>query len=254
MNSLSAPAATDATDANVTSSRGERLDHTAEDEATLHWVKQPKQPSNDTNSAARLLLPTNHSLNDKRDESKDDDSGMMSHFVRAGEKRKYSSQDNSYYKNEDGNEIIDDYENDEQVNPKQSSEITPLEKQTSNHNNNKKLPPIHKIIHPPQTTQSSTQWRQQHSITCNPPIDPILSFDPSIFSLPLVKKIAQQGLDSLTLVQCQTLGVVLGGRDGVVTAKTGSGKSELLLLFCAIAAFYFVIGMRCAALCFVFLL
>lgn len=203
MNSLpTETAATNGNTGHVTKSRGERLDHDAEDEATIHWVKKPTLPAS---SDTKRLLPSN------QDHKVQEEDTIMNNFVRAGDKRKYTQGHNHPDIQEDGEDDIHT-----------KSEII-LEKQ---HSNNVKLPPIQKIIHPPQNTLPSQQWRSEHSITCHPPMDPILSFDPTVFTLPLVKQIAKRGMENMTLVQAQTLGVSLAGRDGVVTAKTGSGKSE----------------------------
>jgi hypothetical protein len=196
------------------SARG-RLDHDAEDEATSHWEKRSAAAA----GGSSRLLPS------KRDESEEEDSSsreaklaMSSTFVRAGDKRQPSSSvDNDHIHNDDESTTLHD---------RQHQEITPLEKTDTAAI---RYPPFRRTFLSPQNTPAAAQWRTQHDITCVPPIDPLWHFD-KVFPSELMRQIAKAGYDGMTLVQCQTLGVALAGRDGLITAATGSGKSEFM--FC----------------------
>jgi hypothetical protein len=222
---------------------GQRLDHDAEDEATSHWEsKRPSSTSDRGSAASSRLLPSNphaesqaatQQLNYEREARL----AISTTFVKAGDKRSHVHLKNGQDDHDDGDE---DNEPSLQQLAQQNmdmhhQEISPLE--TINHNTIT-YPPFRKIFVPPKNTPSFTQWRDEHSITCQPPIDPILHFDPEIFPMELIKRIVKSGYDTPTLVQCQTLGVALAGRDGLITAATGSGKSE-----------YFIYTLECASLC-----
>jgi hypothetical protein len=233
MNSLDSAAA-----ANHRQSRpsGQRLDHDAEDEATSHW--ENKRPHVGTSSASRLL-PTG-----ARAELQEDDDGetataharearlaMSTTFVKAGDKRKPHQDDQHPHSQENDEE--DEEPSLQQLSQQHQEmhhqEITPLEK--INHTTIQ-YHPFRKLFIPPKNSPTSLQWRTSHDITCTPPIDPILYFDPEIFPAEIINRIAKSGYESPTLVQAQTLGVALAGRDGLITASTGSGKSELVFIIC----------------------
>jgi len=76
-------------------------------------------------------------------------------------------------------------------------------------------------------TSEGLKWQKENQVTCRPPLDPIYDFAELRDILPkevltwnVIKNLAQP-----TLVQSQTLGVVLCGKDAIVTAPTGSGKT-----------------------------
>lgn len=198
-----------------------RLDHDAEDEATSHW--EMKNPASSLNWESSRLLPTNthaefEDKNDVQSSAREAKLAMSSTFVKAGGKRAH---DNLKDDNEEEEPSLQHLA--QQHVEMQHQEITPLEK--INHNSIR-YPPFRRMFVTPKNTAGADKWREEHDITCIPPIDPILNFDQEIFPQELVKKIAKSGYDSPTLVQCQTLGVALAGRDGLITAATGSGKSK----------------------------
>ena len=202
-------------------SHGGRLDHDAEDEATSHW--EQKRTTAGGSSSRSLLLPSNQ-YDDLYQQHQDDVDGtakqsaatreaknaMSSTFSRAGTKRSHDKPSD----HDDADEAS--------LHEMAQQEITPLE--TINHNSIR-YPPFRRTFHNPQNTYTGAQWRNQHNVTCTPPMDPILNLDTDVFPEELIKRIAKSGYDSLTLVQCQTLSVALAGRDGLITAATGSGKS-----------------------------
>ena len=209
---------------------GGRLDHDAEEEATSHWeVRRPASSSGST----RLLPPSGFKAEEAGEEdvfvassSREAWLAMSSTFVRAGVKRTNENAQLDVHDNEeDNNETLQSLA--QKHYEMQHTEVTPLEK--INHSC-MKYPPFRRQFISPTNTESGTAWRTEHRITCSPPIDPILGFDAGVFPEELIRRIVKSGYDSPTLVQCQTLPVAMAGRDGLVTAATGSGKSELI--FC----------------------
>eukprot|EP00980_Cylindrotheca_fusiformis_P024741 scaffold12369_cov97-Cylindrotheca_fusiformis.AAC.7 len=77
------------------------------------------------------------------------------------------------------------------------------------------------------SSSSSQTWRKEHNITCVPPVEPIWDFAElrGIFPEEVMEWISTNGFAKPTLVQSQTLGVVLRGNDAIITASTGSGKT-----------------------------
>jgi primosomal protein N' len=83
------------------------------------------------------------------------------------------------------------------------------------------------------STSQGHDWRQQHSISCHPPLDPIYEFAElrEILPLQVLEWIAdQEGIAKPTLVQAQLLAVAFSGQDVIATASTGSGKTLAYLL------------------------
>jgi ATP-dependent RNA helicase DDX42 len=83
------------------------------------------------------------------------------------------------------------------------------------------------FMHGAKSTQQGHEWRREHHIVCHPPIDPIWEFAELRDVLPaeILEWNAIKGMTQPTLVQSQTLGVALTGKDAIITASTGSGKT-----------------------------
>jgi ATP-dependent RNA helicase DDX42 len=79
----------------------------------------------------------------------------------------------------------------------------------------------------PTNTTLGSDWRRTHDVHCSADIDPITSFAPlqAIWTPGLLECLDKQGYTEPTLVQSQTLPVALAGRDVLVTAATGQGKT-----------------------------
>lgn len=77
------------------------------------------------------------------------------------------------------------------------------------------------------STYEGQKWRKQHAVWCNPPLDPIYDFAELRDVLPrqVMEWNTRNNLTKPTLVQSQTLGVALCGKDAIITASTGSGKT-----------------------------
>ncbi|KAL3920827.1 MAG: hypothetical protein SGILL_003062 [Bacillariaceae sp.] len=71
------------------------------------------------------------------------------------------------------------------------------------------------------------KWRKENNVHCIPPMDPIYDFEELRDVLPtqVLEWNASMKIAKPTLVQSQTLGVALAGKDAIVTATTGSGKT-----------------------------
>ena len=240
MSTLSdAPTSTSSRMRNASNSSGEgRLDVDAEDEATSHWEIGTKSKMNAGVSSDNRLLPKHKDDNERVDGSGSTPQ-VMTGFVRAGGKKQSSKNSNNHPKNaldDDGGEE-EIFDNLQSVRAHQQqllhSEIDPLEKV-----NHKSIQynAFNRIFYKPTDTQSGHAWRKEHEVVCTPSnFDPILSFgelgpsrngsDGIVFPEELIRTIAQQGYDSPTLVQSQTLSVALNGNDALVTASTGSGKT-----------------------------
>jgi ATP-dependent RNA helicase DDX42 len=77
-------------------------------------------------------------------------------------------------------------------------------------------------------TTEGHEWRKENQVTCQPPtLDPIYDFAELRDILPeeVLAWNVIKNLTKPTLVQSQTMGVALCGRDAIVTASTGSGKT-----------------------------
>eukprot|EP00977_Amphora_coffeiformis_P011411 scaffold2765_cov165-Amphora_coffeaeformis.AAC.5 len=82
----------------------------------------------------------------------------------------------------------------------------------------------HQFWHPTDTAQGAA-WRRQQKVHCTAAIDPILSFDAlkSVFTPNLLE--TTRKYPQPTAVQSQTMPVAMAGRDVLVTAATGQGKT-----------------------------
>jgi ATP-dependent RNA helicase DDX42 len=85
---------------------------------------------------------------------------------------------------------------------------------------------IQKIFWTPTDTNAGREWRKENSSLCNPPCDPITNFAElgSVLPVSVLHQI-QQSYNTPTLVQAQTLPVLFSGRNALVAAQTGQGKT-----------------------------
>ncbi len=77
-------------------------------------------------------------------------------------------------------------------------------------------------------TPEGHQWRTEHQVTCQPPtLDPVYDFAELRDVLPEQVHAwnSMKNLTNPTPVQSQTMGVALCGKDAIVTASTGCGKT-----------------------------
>lgn len=89
--------------------------------------------------------------------------------------------------------------------------------------------PFQRKFYEPTSTMLGPQWRRENEIFCSVnTLDPILSFDdlgPTVLHQEVLDYLNASGYKAPTLVQSQSLPVALSGRDCMVTASTGSGKT-----------------------------
>jgi ATP-dependent RNA helicase DDX42 len=96
-------------------------------------------------------------------------------------------------------------------------------KNESNNQNNDEI-----YITTSRNTPEGHEWRKENQVTCQPPtLDPIYDFAELRDVLPdeVLEWNSIKNLSRPTPVQSQTMGVVLCGKDAIVTASTGSGKT-----------------------------
>ncbi|KAL7574231.1 hypothetical protein ACA910_012487 [Epithemia clementina (nom. ined.)] len=100
-------------------------------------------------------------------------------------------------------------------------------KQFTTASSEKKSTPFRKTFWEATATMKGQEWRKTNDVHCTAPIDPVLEFEglSSPFGDILLDSIRKKGYSKPTLVQSQTLPVALSGRDVLVTAATGQGKT-----------------------------
>lgn len=71
-------------------------------------------------------------------------------------------------------------------------------------------------------TYEGHKWRKEHHVTCHPPLDPVYAFAElrDVFPQQVLEWNASKHLTQPTLVQSQTLGVSLCGKDAIVTGES----------------------------------
>ena len=80
----------------------------------------------------------------------------------------------------------------------------------------------------PTNTPLGPHWRRDNEVSCSLNVDPILSFadlGPTVLHREVMEYLDTSGYKTPTLVQAQSLPIALSGRDCMVTASTGSGKT-----------------------------
>jgi ATP-dependent RNA helicase DDX42 len=89
--------------------------------------------------------------------------------------------------------------------------------------------PFAKALLDPTSTDAGKAWRRAQNVACSALVDPLLHFSQfdAVFnnSATLSLAIASAGYSEPTLVQAQTIPVIMAGRDVLVTAATGQGKT-----------------------------
>ena len=92
-------------------------------------------------------------------------------------------------------------------------------------------PEFPKVFWTPSNTPKGREWRMNQDITCTIDMDPMydLSELEPLWGPNVHETLSQQGYHTPTLVQSQTIPVVLSGHNVVVTAATGQGKTGAYL-------------------------
>jgi ATP-dependent RNA helicase DDX42 len=215
-----------------------RLDVENEDEATSHWTEVTRTNNNsngdgDDHATTSHFNPEGNNL-DAWETSASARAALDSTFHKAGS----TSTSTSTHSNVD-------------------ITLTPIHHETMNYakikkclitiENNGSLSSSSRT----HDTSAGHAWRQEHQVTCHPPIDPVLEYDllsslsssssstepspssssSSSFSYRSIlpdsfpRWCQKQSYTSLTPVQAQTLPVAFHGYNSIITAATGSGKT-----------------------------
>ena len=166
-----------------------RLDVDNDEEATSHWTDRPGAAA----ASAAELNDTNHNKRLLPD-------------VTALDDEEYSATKASQHL--------------------QHQEIDPLAKVD---HGSIQYKPFQCKFYEPTNTMLGPQWRSDNDISCSiNTVDPILSFNdlgPAVLHQEILEYLNTSGYKTPTLVQSQSLPVAFSGRDCMVTASTGSGKT-----------------------------
>ena len=196
-----------------------RLDVECDDEATSHWVnKSDSDNIKSTNNIASTTIQEGESNKQKQGTAFHT---MQSTFHRSSDQQQQQQEDGSSTMNtkdhRDVNIQLQQVKHDEMgYKPFEKNYLLPMSYEVNTNN-----------INSARNTSEGHKWRKENQVTCHPPLDPIYDFAELRDILPeeVLTWNAIKNLTTPTLVQSQTLGVALCGKDAIVTATTGSGKT-----------------------------
>ena len=205
--------------ATAASKSGGRLDVECDDEATSHWVNKSESDNiKSTNNIASTTIQEGESNKQKQGTAFQT---MQSTFHRSSDQQQQQQQDGSSTMNtkdhRDVNIQLQQVKHDEMgYKPFEKNYLLPMSYEVNTSNNDST-----------RNTSEGHKWRKENQVTCHPPLDPIYDFAELRDILPeeVLTWNATKNLTTPTLVQSQTLGVALCGKDAIVTATTGSGKT-----------------------------
>ena len=205
--------------ATAASKSGGRLDVECDDEATSHWVNKSESDNiKSTNNIASTIIQEGESNKQKQGTAFQT---MQSTFHRSSDQKQQQQQDESSTMNtkdhRDVNIQLQQVKHDEMgYKPFEKNYLLPISYEVNTNN-----------INSARNTSEGHKWRKENQVTCHPPLDPIYDFAELRDILPeeVLTWNATKNLTTPTLVQSQTLGVALCGKDAIVTATTGSGKT-----------------------------
>jgi superfamily II DNA/RNA helicase len=197
---------------------GGRLDMENEDEATGHWEERSTRHLNEQTS----YEPASPSSSSNELYSAFNRSSDSSHRSKVGEDRNVDIQ-------------LQQVQHDTMKYSQFKKCFLDLQEHNNN-NNNSSDPHNHNIKNSRsnRNTYEGQKWRKQNAVLCTPPLDPIYDFAElrDVFPPQVSEWNTKNNLTKPTLVQSQTLGVALCGKDAIVTASTGSGKTLAYLWPC----------------------
>ena len=208
--------------ATAASKSGGRLDVECDDEATSHWVNKSESDNiKSTNNIASTIIQEGESNKQKQ--------GTAFHTMQSTFHRSSDQQQQQQQQQQDGSSTMNTKDHRDvniQLQQVKHDEMgyKPFEK-------NYLLPMSYEVntnnINSARNTSEGHKWRKENQVTCHPPLDPIYDFAELRDILPeeVLTWNATKNLTTPTLVQSQTLGVALCGKDAIVTATTGSGKT-----------------------------
>ena len=200
-----------------------RLDVECDDEATSHWVNKSESDNiKSTNNIASTIIQEGESNKQKQGTAFHTmQSTFHSSSNQQQQQQQQQQQDGSSTMNtkdhRDVNIQLQQVKHDEMgYKPFEKNYLLPMSYEVNTNNNDSA-----------RNTSEGHKWRKENQVTCHPPLDPIYDFAELRDILPeeVLTWNATKNLTTPTLVQSQTLGVALCGKDAIVTATTGSGKT-----------------------------
>ena len=207
--------------ATAASKSGGRLDVECDDEATSHWVNKSESDNiKSTNNIASTTIQEGESNKQKQGTAFQT---MQSTFHRSSDQQQQQQQqqdESSTMNTKDHRDVniqLQQVKHDEMgYKPFEKNYLLPMSYEVNTNN-----------INSARNTSEGHKWRKENQVTCHPPLDPIYDFAELRDILPeeVLTWNATKNLTTPTLVQSQTLGVALCGKDAIVTATTGSGKT-----------------------------
>lgn len=110
----------------------------------------------------------------------------------------------------------------------EEQEGQPIEEDTrklcSQHKINYSTEPFRKNFWDIIRTENGFKWREVHKVSISEPFDPILNFE-ELKEIASPKLLEEISFSKPTIVQSQSLPVILSGRDALIGAATGQGKT-----------------------------
>ncbi|KAL3934102.1 MAG: hypothetical protein SGBAC_010105 [Bacillariaceae sp.] len=188
---------------NTTPATSERLDVENEEEATSHWKESSTAVTEESSSTTTTTAAATESATEAK-------AAMDATFHKAAsaDNRQVDIQLNkvkhSSVEYADFQKAI--------LQPTTTLSLTSNNSSSNNNYNN---------------STAADSWRRDNKISCHPPMDPIYDFAElrDVFPNAVMEWIRKNGYQNPTLVQSQTLGVALRGKDAIITSHTGSGKT-----------------------------
>jgi len=199
--------------------RGGRLDWDGEDEATEHWYRKQR--------------PSKNGLRQQRDEEEEEGEAIIMRKTQQQQQQEQKSSTatssstalDSYFHKADHHRSDNRAANGEQKQQQQWWERNEDGRSADAADGNRQP---RMSFWTAADTAAGREWRRSNLVTCQPgAIDPIFALEElrDAFGASLLRECRERGLASPTLVQQQTLPAALSGRDCLVTAPTGQGKT-----------------------------
>ena len=188
-----------------------RLDVENEDEATSHWETQQQQQQQQQ-----------HNDYDDNNNDNDDSNNELSQSDSAREAA-YMLESTFHRASNQQQQLDEDGKDHRQVN----IQLQRVQHDQMNYANFKKCFLVMDKSNKYRNSHEGNKWRKENHVYCNPPLDPIYDFAELKDIVPdqILEWNTSKNITQPTTVQSQTLGVALAGKDVIVTAATGSGKT-----------------------------
>lgn len=223
----------------------ERLDYDNEDEATSHWVSSNLSVKNSKKEKSQTALSSSLAKNNKRAAT-----NLELTFHKEGAKPSFScSQSSKSYNDSESDDEFKGLKGSNRTIVSKNNDVEPLS--LINHENMDYAPfcrcfhssnPSNILVGEKEKVNNGNSWRKEHNITISPAsfaakieLQPLLTPFSSppfsdLFPKPIIKSLSNSNLQKPTVVQAQAIPVALAGKDVIVTATTGSGKTLSYIL------------------------